>query len=63
MPTIGYCSRSSMGKNPINVSAMPASEPSRPAMGIARRTALPAKDNSSFKTPMATVAAMPRYQV
>ncbi len=52
-----------MGKNPINVSAMPANEPSSPAIGITRRTVLPAKDNSSFKTPMPEVAAMPRYQV
>ena len=42
-----------MGKNPINVSAIPASEPSNPAIGTTRRTVLPAKDSSSFKIPMA----------
>jgi hypothetical protein len=52
-----------MGKNPINVSAMPANEPSSAAVGITRRTVLPAKDSSSFKMPIPRVAAMPRYQV
>ena len=52
-----------MGKNPIKVSAMPANEPNNPAIGITRRTALPANASSSFKIPIVAVAAMPRYQV
>src|ERR1700761_7618620 len=47
----------------MRVRAMPANEPSNPAIGMARRTALPAKDRNSLMTPMDAVAAMPRYQV
>ncbi len=60
---MGNCSKSIMGKKPINISAMPANEPSSPAVGIKRRTLRPAKDSSSFITPIVAVAAMPRYQV
>ncbi len=42
---------------------MPANEPNKPAIGMTRRTVLPANDSSSFRMPMVAVAAMPRYQV
>ena len=60
---MGNCSKSIMGKKPISMSAIPARDPSSPALGITRRTVRPAKDRTNFKTPMLSVAAIPRYQV
>ena len=47
----------------MSMSAMPASEPSKPACGITRRTVRPANESPSLMTPMTIVAAMPRCQV
>jgi hypothetical protein len=62
-PTTGTRIISTSGKNPISTSAMPAIDPSRPARGTWRCTAAPKNDNTNFRIPISTSAAMPSCQV
>ena len=61
MPTIGTAAMpsSNIGKNAISAMAMAASEPSSPARGTRRRTALPNGASTILRTPISTSTRQP----